>query len=633
MAEIDLISADIALEAAATDSSSHSASMSSTPPTTVSPDNISLASDLSKAEHSQLALQDDSVDLHEPEQAIAAQLIATAQTAHIEHISQHALPRHAPDSVRETNLPIFQLLSSHKEIPQPEAPAILTAPAIVVAHSPTSAHAPVSSPATASPARPRRVGADAKIYNIAKLVGTDIHGKRASKGDDISKRRRRTKEINDAYRNAIAAGASEEAANEARARVQAEHQAASAASSANSTPRVKKVRSVKHDTPKSSPAKLALARKASSASPGSSRAAIHASFAQTPSFVSKPSTLGKRDRKSFESQPDSGSRMSRELRRLQDTKEYAHIDEKPVVYTVWSKGKYVEVEDVDDPIRTPPRKKAKLSKSPKKEETPQKKEVTFAVEKARRQKVPKKWLERGLYAGQAAPEDITKTLIATEKKKLAEHPELLPWKSTNKALPLPLFNGFRMLLNGRDFKLPFDICNPLPPGQPKPPSYRTMTRSENARLVWKDLIKYLLTRFPDRFVGDSAAYWKKTPHFQDYQSTCICKPEDGCGEQCQNRVMLYECTAQNCNIGRQYCTNRAFDSLSERVKQGGRYRVGVEVFKTENRGFGVRSNRCFQPRQIVMEYSGEIITEDECDDRMHGIYKDNEVIWFMSAPL
>jgi [histone H3]-lysine4 N-trimethyltransferase ASH1L len=129
----------------------------------------------------------------------------------------------------------------------------------------------------------------------------------------------------------------------------------------------------------------------------------------------------------------------------------------------------------------------------------------------------------------------------------------------------------------------------------------------------------------DRFVGDAAAYWKKTPHFQDYQSKCICRPEDGCAEQCQNRIMLYECDETNCNIGKRYCTNRAFQNLTERVKRGGRFRVGVEVIKTENRGFGVRSNRCFEPREIVMEYSGEIITEDECDDRMHGRYKDNEV--------
>lgn len=126
-------------------------------------------------------------------------------------------------------------------------------------------------------------------------------------------------------------------------------------------------------------------------------------------------------------------------------------------------------------------------------------------------------------------------------------------------------------------------------------------------------------------MGDAAAYWKKTPHFEDFASKCVCKPEDGCGDDCQNRIMLYECDETNCSLGKPYCQNRAFQTLQERTKKGGRYRVGVEVLKTGDRGYGVRSNRCFQPNQIIMEYTGEIITEEECDRRMNEVYKDNEV--------
>ena len=89
--------------------------------------------------------------------------------------------------------------------------------------------------------------------------------------------------------------------------------------------------------------------------------------------------------------------------------------------------------------------------------------------------------------------------------------------------------------------------------------------------------------------------------------------------------MLYECDETNCNLGREHCSNRAFQSLQERTKQGGRFRVGVEVCKTEGKGYGVRSNRCFRPHQIIMEYTGEIITEEECDRRMNEVYKDNDV--------
>ena len=89
--------------------------------------------------------------------------------------------------------------------------------------------------------------------------------------------------------------------------------------------------------------------------------------------------------------------------------------------------------------------------------------------------------------------------------------------------------------------------------------------------------------------------------------------------------MLYECDDNNCKIGADHCTNRAFADLRKRCKAGGKYRIGVEVMKTIDRGYGVRANRTFEPNQIIVEYTGEIITQDECDDRMNKRYKDAEV--------
>ncbi|KAI4203047.1 MAG: hypothetical protein LQ350_002095 [Teloschistes chrysophthalmus] len=89
--------------------------------------------------------------------------------------------------------------------------------------------------------------------------------------------------------------------------------------------------------------------------------------------------------------------------------------------------------------------------------------------------------------------------------------------------------------------------------------------------------------------------------------------------------MFYECDDNNCNVGADRCSNRSFEELKERHKRGGKYNIGVEVIKTSDRGYGVRSNRTFKPHQIIVEYTGEIITQDECDDRMENQYKDNEV--------
>ncbi|KXL50524.1 MAG: hypothetical protein FE78DRAFT_137712, partial [Acidomyces sp. 'richmondensis'] len=65
------------------------------------------------------------------------------------------------------------------------------------------------------------------------------------------------------------------------------------------------------------------------------------------------------------------------------------------------------------------------------------------------------------------------------------------------------------------------------------------------------------------------------------------------------------------------------------MKKGGPYEVGVEVIKTTNRGFGVRSCRAFRPGQIIMEYTGEIISEAECQRRMREDYKDKQCYYLM----
>jgi histone-lysine N-methyltransferase ASH1L len=89
--------------------------------------------------------------------------------------------------------------------------------------------------------------------------------------------------------------------------------------------------------------------------------------------------------------------------------------------------------------------------------------------------------------------------------------------------------------------------------------------------------------------------------------------------------MFYECDDTNCKLGEKMCGNRSFGGLRQRCKAGGKYNIGVEVIKTVDRGYGVRSNRTFEPNQIIVEYTGEIITQEECERRMRTVYKKNEV--------
>lgn len=209
----------------------------------------------------------------------------------------------------------------------------------------------------------------------------------------------------------------------------------------------------------------------------------------------------------------------------------------------------------------------------------------------------KKWLVSGLYAGQ--PRVFDARLTEDKNRRKSKTAEVTKFKE-NSVLPMPMFAGERLLQYGRDFKLPFDIFSPLPAGQPKPDE-------------WKKVNKNV-------FVGDAAAEWR-TNKFVEH-STCMCKYK--CDQDCMNRYMYYECDNKNCRLNEE-CGNRAFEGLKQRTKLGGKYNVGVEVIKTADRGYGVRSNRTFEPNQIIVEYTGEIITQEECERRMRSIYKDNEV--------
>lgn len=295
------------------------------------------------------------------------------------------------------------------------------------------------------------------VYNLAQLAGTHIHGKRRAKGDNVRERRRRTV-AGDGTANVAAAAAA----------AAADALDTNRSLSAPNTPQ-----SAKDDTKsKSGPSKNKDKAAPVAAPRMSTRSSGAAAAAAAAAISSAPSSRSKRARKSA----DAAAEIPRELRRLQDTNEFAGIEAKPVLHTIWSNGKYIDPNDLDE-AGEPVRKKAKKSPTPAKEPEPEpSKEPTPTV--PTQEKRVKKWLSKGLYAGQETPSNWAAGLNTADKKKLAQIPELTPPEKPNKSLPFPIFNGLRLLMNGRDFKLPFDVCNPLPPGQPKPDEWRKMTKSE-----------------------------------------------------------------------------------------------------------------------------------------------------------
>ena len=294
-----------------------------------------------------------------------------------------------------------------------------------------------------TPGRARRARGPPPVYNLAKLAGTDGHGKRRAKGDIVSNRRRRT------------IGRATMIDQESHADESSDPKPPKAARAT--------IDALNLQSPRRSGSQPT--RRQSEGSPRS----LRSSSRQAASPSSKAPPAGVRTRRSVGKFDN--TKIPLELRRLQDTKEFAHSDEKPVIYTVWSNGKYV---DPNEPQEPPARKKAKVATDD--EEPENDKDSPEPITNTQKRRV-KKYLDKGLYAGQDPPADITKGLTVAEKKKLAEMPELLPSGRVNKTMPSPMFTGLRMLIAGRDFKLPWNVCNPLPPGQPKPDEWKKMTKS------------------------------------------------------------------------------------------------------------------------------------------------------------
>jgi hypothetical protein len=101
--------------------------------------------------------------------------------------------------------------------------------------------------------------------------------------------------------------------------------------------------------------------------------------------------------------------------------------------------------------------------------------------------------------------------------------------------------------------------------------------------------------------------------------------------------LSYECNENICG-NKADCGNRPFAELKWRYAnknetrlnpgeklEGNLWGQGIETVDTKSRGFGVRAMRPFAPNQIIVEYCGEIITQEEADRRMNEDYKDKKV--------
>lgn len=324
-----------------------------------------------------------------------------------------------------------------------------------------------SIPAEELAGRSRRVRKSVGTYNVKVLAGTAIHApKKYSKDPEVIEARRR-KLLGETLVGALQSTETSTQSVEKGT----DTPASDVIKALDPQVSIKKMTKPRKrlslgESPKKTAKQRDLARRKSVRSPKR----------EIESISKRMSLLGKRDRKIFEDDLAGLAKAKRELKNLADTPEFAKIELQPVVHEVWSNGKLVTTE-------RPKKKKKKVEEvpSPKskgKEIEAAEDTVVFKLleEPKGMAKKPKVYLTKGLYAGQETRNlDWFKHDSGDFKKKMEE---VAPYRP-NTFMPLPMWHGQRLLQVGRHFQLPFDVCSPLPPGQPKPEEWRKTSSSKH----------------------------------------------------------------------------------------------------------------------------------------------------------
>lgn len=124
--------------------------------------------------------------------------------------------------------------------------------------------------------------------------------------------------------------------------------------------------------------------------------------------------------------------------------------------------------------------------------------------------------------------------------------------------------------------------------------------------------------------GEQPAHWQKiteniylnerksNKNGKHDQMQCDCEmeyedgePQDGCGEDCINRLLMIECSPKLCPCG-EFCHNQRFQR---------RQYAGVEIFKAGQKGFGLRAKEYIPEGTFIREYVGEVCSNHQFQER------------------
>ncbi|ORY06266.1 SET domain-containing protein [Neocallimastix californiae] len=102
---------------------------------------------------------------------------------------------------------------------------------------------------------------------------------------------------------------------------------------------------------------------------------------------------------------------------------------------------------------------------------------------------------------------------------------------------------------------------------------------------------------------------------------CDCKEDENCGSNCINRSLFIECNPQFCKCGEK-CTNQRFQRYNKQSQQ-------LKVFWSGGKGYGLKTEKPIKKDELIIEYTGEIMSLKACNERLKTIYKDMNSFYFI----
>uniref|UniRef100_A0A2K6M6G3 ASH1 like histone lysine methyltransferase n=1 Tax=Rhinopithecus bieti TaxID=61621 RepID=A0A2K6M6G3_RHIBE len=176
-------------------------------------------------------------------------------------------------------------------------------------------------------------------------------------------------------------------------------------------------------------------------------------------------------------------------------------------------------------------------------------------------------------------------LIQLKKEKL----EYTPGEHEYGLFPAPIHVGKYLRQKRIDFQLPYDIL-----------------------WQWKHNQLYKKPDVPLYKKIRSNVYVDVKPLSGYEATTCNCKkPDDdtrkGCVDDCLNRMIFAECSPNTCPCGEQCCNQRI---------QRHEWVQCLERFRAEEKGWGIRTKEPLKAGQFIIEYLGEVVSEQEFRNRM-----------------